>query len=105
MDIVKFNLPTFMDVNDSSLPYNTSPFRSLIQSLKSIFGFYKDEDNQVWVDHRERMMKDLYKLLGDDNSIPIGVNLYHGTINPNFDINSLGNYMTFMGLEPIISVW
>lgn len=51
------------------------------------------------------MLKELYEILGGDNSIPIGVKLYHGTMNPNLDINSLGNYMTFLGLEPMISVW
>jgi hypothetical protein len=101
----KVNIPSFMEVNDESLPYETFPARGFIESIKSFFGYYNDEDDSVWIDHRERMLKHIYKLLGDDNAIPVGIKLYHGTINPNLDINSLRNRMTFLGLEPIISVW
>lgn len=104
-EVNKINLPSFMNVNDEKIPYNYDTFRSIFQSIQSIFGYYNDEDSDKWIGHRERMLKEIYELLGDDNSIPVGTKLYHGSKNPNFNIDSLGNYMTFLGLEPIISIW
>ena len=86
-EVNKINLPSFMSVNDEKIPYNYDTFKSFFQSI-----------SDRWIGHRERMLKEIYELLGDDNSIP-------GTKNPNFNIDSLGNYMTFLGLEPIISIW
>ena len=109
-DVRKFDLPSFMSINDKDLPYYSYPSTSIIDSFKSLFGYYNDEDDRDWISHRERLLSDIYQLFKDDKdeyTIPVGTRLYHGTKNENFikDIPRMKNHMTFLGLEPIISIW
>lgn len=100
------NLPEFMDINDTKLPYCTNPFDidfSIMGFLKSLIGYKNDEkDNSKWVNHRDKLLENINKF---SEVIPVGTKLYHGTSNSNLKIKDLKDYMTFLGLEPLISIW
>ena len=104
---MKFDLPEFMNINDSKLPYYENPFDTdsgLMRFFKSLFGYKSkdDVDNYKWIDHRKRLIENIDNF---ENVIPVGTKLYHGTSNSDLKVEDLEDYMTFLGLEPIISIW
>ena len=104
---MKVELPEFMNINDSKLPYNIDPFwkdSGITKFLKSLFGFESKDDEDVyeWISHREKMIKNIDKFR---DVMPLGTKLYHGTSNSDLKIENLENHMTFLGLEPLISIW
>ncbi len=102
----RFELPVWMiEVNDETFPYDEDAFRTLWEDIKSVFGFYQDEDTEDWIRPRNQVLQTIRDLITDDRVLSVGTKLYHGTMNCKFDTDKLRDEMTFMGLEPVISMW
>jgi hypothetical protein len=105
----RVDLPDWMQVNER-IPYTQDPGRSLWEYLKSWTGHYSEKDTRDWINPRNEVLEQLHQMFTDPSEprsmrIPIGTKLYHGTCNANLDIQRLKDKITFLGLEPIISIW
>jgi|694.fasta_scaffold132688_1 hypothetical protein len=108
----RVSLPNWMQVNER-IPYTQNPDRTLWEYVKSWTGHYTEKDTADWIGPRNEVLEQLHLMFTDPTDpldprgmrIPIGTKLYHGTRNANLDIQRLKDKITFLGLEPMISIW
>jgi hypothetical protein len=97
-------LPEFMKVNDLKMP-NHMYWTNIWEDIKWFFGKYNDKDTSAWIPYREKLMKYIHNdVLDSKQQLPLKTKLYHGSKSPDL-INNLKDYTTFLGLEPVISMW